>query len=96
MTWIIKETTYAGHKITIEYHDWDHELVASIRGPRAGSGKSKRTANSVTWKINSRIPFMSPTINKVAKNVRPIWREAEKRIDKAIAEHAKKYEDEYQ
>lgn len=96
MSWTIEEINHAGHTITVKYKPWSHELVADIRGPRAGSGKRKIYAGDVTWKINSRIPFMSPPVNKIERQVHPIWKKAAERIDQAIAEYHKKREDDYQ
>lgn len=95
-TWKLSETRYAGHNIKVEYEHWNNLLRARISGPRSGHRSNDRYANDVEWKMKLRIPFMSPPANKIEKNVWPIKKEARKRIDNAIAAHAKKYEEDYQ
>jgi len=94
--WTIDETTYANHKITIIYETWNNLLQAKIKGPRSGSTNNNRFANDVEWKLSSKIPFKSPSVKKIKNNKWPIEKEARKRIDNAIAAHAKKYEEDYQ
>jgi len=96
MSWKIKEGKYAGHKISIRFYEYKNTLEARISGPRASSIGRDYYANNVEWKIKTVLPFTSPSVSKVESKAWPIYNEAKKRIDNAIAEHAKKHEDDYQ
>lgn len=96
MSWKLKEYSYAGHQVKIRYRPYSQTLEARISGPRAGSSSNERFANNVKWKIKSKLPLFGPRASQIDDNVWPVYKEARERIDKAIAAHAKKYEDDYQ
>lgn len=97
MTWkLLHKYNYAGHEIEIQYRPHSSKLKAKIKGPRAGSISKDRYANDIEWKIESKIPFLSPTAKKVDDKEYEIYRAARDEIDNAIVAHAKKHEDQYQ
>lgn len=85
--WKVKKFSHAGHDVTIEYYDYNNSLEACINGPRASGISKDIYVNDFEWKVESRIPFKSPSTSKVEDKAREMRKKAVKRIEKAIAKY---------
>jgi len=96
-TWYIMEGKHANHDIEIKYTVHNRKLNVRISGPRSSSTNLDRCVKrNVDRKLTRRTPFLSPSPTQIADNAWELYKDAKKRIDQAIAEHAKKHEEDYQ
>lgn len=95
--WDIMDGDHANHKIKIKYTVYNKELEIQIQGPRTGTiNKKEYVQKKKKVKVTRKLPFLNPTPTQIADKAYENYVEAENRIDKAIAEHAKKHEEDYQ